>query len=119
MSDARTRRVEEFIEPFRVEPGARVRLAKDYDPAFKAGISKKKRGAEILAEGVRLLSDYQARLAAQDTLGRPGRPAGARRRRQGRDDPARDERREPTGRRGPQLQGSLRRGARPRLPLAL
>jgi PPK2 family polyphosphate:nucleotide phosphotransferase len=52
-----------------VEPGARVKLARDYDPAFKAGVKRKKEGVELLAEGVRLLSEYQARLAAQDTSG--------------------------------------------------
>jgi PPK2 family polyphosphate:nucleotide phosphotransferase len=63
------RRVAEFIEPFRVEPGRRVRLAKDFDPAFKGGVRKKKDGVELLAEGVELLAEYQARLAAQDTWG--------------------------------------------------
>ena len=52
-------------------------------------------------------------------LGRPRRHPGARLGRQGRDDPPRDERRQPAGCRGPQLQGSLGRGARPRLSLAL
>jgi PPK2 family polyphosphate:nucleotide phosphotransferase len=46
-----------------------VALAKDFDPAFRAGISKKKEGVALLAEGVRLLSEYQARLAAQGTWG--------------------------------------------------
>ena len=63
------RRAAEFIKPFRVEPGRRVSLAKDFDPAFKAGVNKKRDGVELLAEGVRLLAEYQARLAAQDTWG--------------------------------------------------
>jgi PPK2 family polyphosphate:nucleotide phosphotransferase len=62
-------RIPEFIEPFRVAPGSTVRLAKDFDPAFKAGVKKKKQGVELLREGVGLLSEYQARLAAQDTWG--------------------------------------------------
>src|SRR6201996_5042680 len=69
MADKREKRVAEFIEPFRVAPGSRVNLAKDFDPAFKAGVKKKKDGVALLAEGVRLLSEYQARLAAQDTWG--------------------------------------------------
>ncbi len=69
MEDKRQRRLEEFIAPFRVEPGAKVTLAKDFDPSFKAGVRKKKDGRALLAEGVRLLSEYQARLAAQDTWG--------------------------------------------------
>src|SRR5271169_1949131 len=70
MADKRRKRVAEFIEPFRVKPGSKVILGgKDFDPAFKAGVKKKKEGVALLAEGVRLLSDYQARLAAQDTWG--------------------------------------------------
>ncbi len=68
MADKRQKRVAEFIEAFRVKPGSRVTLATDFDPAFKGGV-KKKEGVALLAEGVRLLSDYQARLAAQDTWG--------------------------------------------------
>jgi PPK2 family polyphosphate:nucleotide phosphotransferase len=69
MADRRQKRLAEFIEPFRVRPGAKVSLAKDFDPAFKAGITRKKDGRELLAEGVQLLSEYQSRLAAQDTWG--------------------------------------------------
>jgi PPK2 family polyphosphate:nucleotide phosphotransferase len=69
MADRRQKRLAEFIESFRVRPGAKVSLAKDFDPAFKAGITSKKDGRELLAEGVQLLSEYQSRLAAQDTWG--------------------------------------------------
>src|SRR5215213_9627906 len=69
MTDKRQKRLAKFIEPFRVEPGTRVRLAKDFDPAFQGGIDKKRHGVELLREGVELLSEYQARLAAQDTWG--------------------------------------------------
>ena len=62
------KRLDRFIAPFRVKPGAKVVLSRDFDPAFKAGV-KKKEGVALLAEGVRLLSEYQARLAAQDTWG--------------------------------------------------
>ncbi len=68
MADKRQQRLAEFIEPFRVEPGATVKLTRDFDPAFKARV-KKKHGVAMLAEGVQLLSEYQARLAAQDTWG--------------------------------------------------
>src|SRR3954466_4116542 len=67
MADIARKRIAEFIEPFRVEPGSKVVLDKHFDPAFKTG--KKKRGEELLAEGVRLLSEYQSRLAAQDEWG--------------------------------------------------
>ncbi len=69
MADKRHKRVIEFIEPFRVKPGSQVTLAKDFDPSFKAGVKKKKEGVALLAEGVRLLTEYQARLAAQDSWG--------------------------------------------------
>src|SRR5436305_13879519 len=63
------KRLAEFVAPFRVKPGTKVTLHEDFDPSFKAGVKKKKDGVALLAEGVRLLSEYQARLAAQDTWG--------------------------------------------------
>ena len=69
MDKKRQKRLADFIEPFRVKPGSRVTLSKDFDPSFKAGLKKKKDGVALLAEGVALLSEYQARLAAQDTWG--------------------------------------------------
>ena len=69
MADLRPKRIAELIEPLRVEPGRRVTLAKDFDPAYKAGFLDKEEGAELLAHGVELLSEYQERLAAQDTHG--------------------------------------------------
>jgi len=62
-------RLADFIAPFLVKPGSKVNLAKDFDPGFKAGLKNKKAGVALLEEGVRLLSEYQARLAAQDTWG--------------------------------------------------
>jgi PPK2 family polyphosphate:nucleotide phosphotransferase len=69
MANKRQERAAEFIEPFRVKPGSKVTLAKDFDPAFKAGVNKKKEGIALLEGGVQLLNEYQARLAAQDTWG--------------------------------------------------
>ena len=46
-----------------------MKLAKDFDPAFKAGIEKKEDGVALLKDGIELLAEYQARLAAQDTYG--------------------------------------------------
>ncbi len=63
------KRLAEFTAPFRVRPGSTVTLAKHFDPAFKAGVDSKKAGVALLAQGVELLSEYQARLAAQDTYG--------------------------------------------------
>ncbi len=69
MEEKRRKRLQEFIAPFRVRPGASVRLGKDYDPAFREGVKKKKEGVALLQEGVRFLTEYQSRLAAQDTWG--------------------------------------------------
>ena len=69
MPDLHPKRIPEFVKPFRVEPGSKVRLAKDFDPAFKAWLRKKKDGVALLKQGVELLAEYQARLAAQDTYG--------------------------------------------------
>ncbi|MEU8517860.1 polyphosphate kinase 2 family protein [Kitasatospora sp. NPDC048722] len=69
MSDGRTgKRIAKFIKPLRVKPGSRVDLAEDFDPRYRAGM-KKREGVELLRIGVSLLSEYQARLAAQDTYG--------------------------------------------------
>src|SRR4029079_15235560 len=68
MADLRPKRVAEFIAPFRVTPGRRVRLPHDFDPAGSRVVSVKE-AKQILREGVALLSEYQTRLAAQDTNG--------------------------------------------------
>jgi PPK2 family polyphosphate:nucleotide phosphotransferase len=62
-------RLAKFVEPFRVAPGREVRLPKDFDPAFRGGLHDKQQGVELLEEGVALLSQYQTRLAAQDSWG--------------------------------------------------
>ncbi len=69
MVDIRHKQIAEFIAPFRVAPGSKVVLSRDFDPAFKAGISKKKDGEELLRQGVELLAEFQDKLAAQDTYG--------------------------------------------------
>ncbi|HUA06142.1 MAG TPA: polyphosphate kinase 2 family protein [Solirubrobacteraceae bacterium] len=69
MANKRQQRAAEFIEPFRVRPGSKVRLSRDFDPSFKAGVKKKTEGVALLHSGVELLAEYQARLAAQDTWG--------------------------------------------------
>ncbi|HEY2258278.1 MAG TPA: polyphosphate kinase 2 family protein [Solirubrobacteraceae bacterium] len=69
MADKRQKRLAEFIDPFRVRSGSKVTLGRHFDPAFKAGVKKKKDGVKLLAEGVEMLCEYQARLAAQDTYG--------------------------------------------------
>ncbi|OGO57990.1 MAG: hypothetical protein A2Z32_01720 [Chloroflexi bacterium RBG_16_69_14] len=68
MADLRPERIAAFIEPFRVEPGRKVRLPRDYDPAGTRKVSVRE-AKQILVEGVELLAEYQMRLAAQDTYG--------------------------------------------------
>jgi PPK2 family polyphosphate:nucleotide phosphotransferase len=69
MADERAKRIADHIAPLRVPPGAKVTLAKDFDPGYKADFVKKKDAAALLEEGVELLAEYQERLAAQDTHG--------------------------------------------------
>ena len=68
MADLGPKRIAKFIEPFRVEPGRRVRLPQAFDPAGSRQVSVKE-AKQILREGVELLAEYQQRLAAQDTHG--------------------------------------------------
>jgi PPK2 family polyphosphate:nucleotide phosphotransferase len=64
-----TKNIRDFADSFRVPAGKRVVLARDFDPAYKDDLFDKDEGEELLAKGVELLSEYQARLAAQDTYG--------------------------------------------------
>ena len=69
MATITPKRIARFIEPFRVEPGRRVRLPRDFDPAKVTAEATKSEKKEVLASGIELLAEYQARLAAQDTYG--------------------------------------------------
>jgi PPK2 family polyphosphate:nucleotide phosphotransferase len=68
MPDIGPKRIAEFIRPFRVAPGQRVRLPRDFDPAGTRKVSTRE-AKEILREGIDLLAEYQMRLAAQDSHG--------------------------------------------------
>ena len=118
MADLGPKRIAEFIRPFRVEPGRRVRLPRDFDPAGTRQV-KTREAKEILREGVELLAEYQMRLAAQDTHGvvvvlqamdAAGKDGTIRHVMSGVN---------PQGVQVQQLQDPLVRGARPRLPVAL
>jgi PPK2 family polyphosphate:nucleotide phosphotransferase len=69
VAEDRVKAMRKFIEPLRVEPGRKVRLPRDFDPRYTADFVEKKDAEDMLRRGVELLSDYQARLAAQDTYG--------------------------------------------------
>ncbi len=62
-------RLHQFIEPLRVEPGSKVKLSRDFDPAYKGNMVKRKEAQPLLEAEISVLADYQARLAAQDTYG--------------------------------------------------
>jgi PPK2 family polyphosphate:nucleotide phosphotransferase len=66
MADRKEELIAELIKPLRVKPGSKVDLAKDFDPGYKAGYVKKKDARRIMGNGIAMLCDYQARLAAQD-----------------------------------------------------
>jgi PPK2 family polyphosphate:nucleotide phosphotransferase len=59
--------VRNIIAPARVRPGRRVHLERDWDPGDTFGTLTKEQAGLRLAEGVELLSEYQQRLAAQNT----------------------------------------------------
>ena len=67
MPDPRLARIHELIEPLRVTPGSKVRLPKDFDPGYTGELVKKEQATELLKQGVEWLSEFQMRLAAQDT----------------------------------------------------
>lgn len=67
MSNLDVRWVSGLVGPLRVAPGSEVRLPGDFDPGARFGVRKKKDGARLLTQGVELLTEYQQRLAAQDT----------------------------------------------------
>ncbi len=50
-------------------PGKAVDLARDFDPAATGDLVEKDDAEELLPQGVELLAEYQARLAAQDVYG--------------------------------------------------
>ena len=58
--------IHDFVTQFRVEPGTRVKLPKDFDPGATPGLSSED-SEGLLAEGIELLSEYQERLYSQDT----------------------------------------------------
>ena len=66
---SREQKIADFIEPFRVEPGSKVKLARDFAPDFRGTIRSKKRGRKMLDRGIDLLAEYQSRLYAQHTHG--------------------------------------------------
>ena len=71
MADLRPKRIAELIAPYRVEPGRKVRLARDFptDAPGAFGKTGARQARDLLERDVSLLAEYQERLAAQDTYG--------------------------------------------------
>ena len=54
-----------FAQRFRVEPGRKVELKKDYDPADTAGIVKPENLDALLHQAVQFMAVYQDKLYAE------------------------------------------------------
>ena len=65
LSDSDT--LKKLIAPLRVAPGSTVSLSRDFDPGHTAHFVTKADAQKELAQSVELLTEYQARLAAQDS----------------------------------------------------
>jgi PPK2 family polyphosphate:nucleotide phosphotransferase len=69
MAEPGLKRLRELTAAFRVKPGRTVSLPKDFDPGFTADFGKNDadKAQALLQQGIALLTEYQDRLAAQDT----------------------------------------------------
>jgi hypothetical protein len=52
MADTRAERIADLIKLLRVKPGSKGKVAKDFDPGYKAGVVKKKDGTGLLQTGI-------------------------------------------------------------------
>ncbi|MBR7830875.1 polyphosphate kinase 2 family protein [Actinospica sp. MGRD01-02] len=68
MDEKRAQRIAHFVKTLQVKPGSAVDLGEDFDPRDRHGM-KKKEGVRALEDGISMLAEYQARLAAQDKYG--------------------------------------------------
>jgi PPK2 family polyphosphate:nucleotide phosphotransferase len=69
MTDQHAGWIKGLVGPLQVKPGVDVDLTRDFDPGARFGFRKKKDGQELLHQGMKMLAEYQDRLAAQDTFG--------------------------------------------------
>jgi PPK2 family polyphosphate:nucleotide phosphotransferase len=67
VADRDSKQIARFIDGLRVKPGSRVTLDRDFDPASRGPFATKTDGAALLSRGIEIVSEFQARLAAQDT----------------------------------------------------
>jgi PPK2 family polyphosphate:nucleotide phosphotransferase len=69
MTDQRLATLRHLAAGLRIPTGTQVRLPHGFDPAHTGGLVHARDASEMLEAGVQLLTDYQARLAAQDSYG--------------------------------------------------
>jgi len=60
-------RIDRLFKMLKVPPGKKISLAKDYDPADTGRLVEKKDAADLLAQGVSRMAEYQSKLYAQNT----------------------------------------------------
>ncbi len=68
MPDQHVRAMRRLVPGLRVKPGSKVRLPRDFDPAHTARYAGRAEAEAELKSGVELLTDMQAKLAAQQTF---------------------------------------------------
>jgi PPK2 family polyphosphate:nucleotide phosphotransferase len=66
MSGTQQEQILKVGEPLRVAPATTVGLTEDFDPADTDAIKGKKQGKKLLKTAVKVISDYQRRLAAEE-----------------------------------------------------
>jgi PPK2 family polyphosphate:nucleotide phosphotransferase len=69
MSDTWEARIVRVGEQLRLQPGAAVSLADDFDPGDTGEVTGKKQGKKLLKAAVKVISDYQRLLAAEERHG--------------------------------------------------
>jgi PPK2 family polyphosphate:nucleotide phosphotransferase len=69
MADRNAAFFRRLVKPMRVDPGARIRLPQGFDPGHTSSFVNQSAASTRLQQGVQMLSEYQDRLAAQDTFG--------------------------------------------------
>ena len=119
LTQKRRKRLQDFIEPLRVRPGRAVQLCAQLRPRVQGRGRRQGAGQGAARRGRGTVECLPGPSRRAEHMGGAGGAPGDGHLGQGRADPPRDERGQPAGRDGQQLQGALRGRARPRLPVAL
>lgn len=62
-------RLKAFVDRFRVEPGRKVELKKDYDPGYTAGLNKPENVDAVLGRAIEFIAEHQDKLYAESKRG--------------------------------------------------